>query len=257
MFEVNFAAAAPLEAADRYFRFKHAFRAVARRHGYVGTFMPKPFPGKTGAGLHVHIGCGDGADGDLFAAPPRKGSGPLSEVGRHFLGGLLRHAGSLAALGSPSVNSYKRLQPGTWAPAHVAYGVGNRSVLVRVVLPRGGAAGACRLELRSPDGTCNPQLLGAAILAAGLDGVQRHIDPGAAVQDDIARYPEVEQRAKGIAPLPRSLDRALDALEQDTDLHDLLGRSLVESFLKAKRIEWAKFAVHVTDWEYRYYAEFF
>jgi len=259
MFEVNFEQARPLEAAERYFRYKQAFRIVAREHGMVGSFMPKPFADGVGAGLHVHVSCLGRGGEDLFGD-----GGPgveLSDVGRWFVGGLLSHAPALIAFGSPSVNSFKRLQPGTWAPTHVAYGAGNRSAMIRIVQGRTDLAGAPpvrRLEVRSPDGTCNPYLLTAAVLAAGLDGVRRKLDPGPSADYDIAHPDAFGRSPRELPPaFPRSLDAALDGLEADDALADLLGPAVVDAYLKVKRIEWAKFMAYVTDWEYRYYAEFF
>lgn len=253
MFEVNVRQAAPLESAERWFRCKQAFRIVAREHGMVGTFMPKPFADLVGAGLHVHLSCLD-AGGDVFGGGP---SGALlSDRGRWFLGGLLAHASALVAAGSPTVNSYRRLQPGTWAPTHACWGLGNRSAMIRIVPERSdlaGEGGVRRFEVRSPDGTCNPYLLVAVLLAAGLDGVRRQLDPGQAVDFDVAR-PGTHSLAER---LPTNLDAALDGLEGDEPLRELVGAGLLDAFVKMKRIEWAKFMAHVTGWERRYYAEFF
>ena len=257
MIEVNFEHGGPLEAAERYFRYKQAFRIVAREHGMVGSFMPKPFADGVGAGLHVHVSCRAPAGDDLFGGG-REGV-ELTDTGRWFLGGLLRHAPALVAIGSPTVNSYKRLRAGTWAPTHIAYGAGNRSAMIRIIQRRTNQSGGVRrLEVRSPDGTCNPYLVAAAILAAGLDGVRRELDPGPSTDYDIA-HPETLGRAAGDLPpqFPRTLDAALDGLEADEPLRELLGPALVDAYIKVKRIEWAKFMTHVTDWEYRYYAEFY
>jgi glutamine synthetase len=259
MFEVNFQQGGPLEAAERYFRYKQAFRIVAREHGMVGSFMPKPFADAVGAGLHMHISCGTDAGADLFGGG--QSGVEMTDTGRWFLGGLLEHAPALVAIGSPTVNSYKRLRAGTWAPTHIAYGAGNRSAMIRIVqgrtnLPGGG--GPRRLEIRSSDGTCNPYLLAAAILASGLDGVRRRLDPGSPIEFDIA-HPESSGHKGADLPvsLPRNLDAALDGLEADQPLRELLGPVLVDAYLKLKRIEWAKFMAYVTDWEHQYYAEFF
>ena len=259
MFEVNFEHARPLEAAERYFRYKQAFRIVARQHGLVGTFMPKPFANGVGAGLHVHVSCMGTGGKDLFG-DGRPGV-ELSDAGRWFVGGLLHHAPALIALGSPTVNSFKRLQPGTWAPTHVAYGAGNRSAMIRIVQGRtdlGGDTPCRRIEVRPPDGTCNPYLLAGGVLAAGLDGVRRKLDPGPSADYDIA-HPEASGISSAELPpaFPRTLDAALDGLEADEPLRELLGQAIVDAYIKIKRIEWAKFMAHVSDWVYRYYVEFF
>lgn len=258
MYEVNFGAAEPVLAADQYFRFKQAFRAVARQHGHIGSFMPKPFAQGTGAGLHVHISLMNDETGQDVLGDPTDPLG-LSPLGRHFVGGLLAHAPAIVAFGSPSVNSYKRLQPGTWSPTHATFGLGNRSVMVRIVENRTDSRvrPVQRLEIRSPDGTCNPYALGSVLLAAGLDGVRRHLDPGSPMEADVSRLNAEELNARAARPLPRTLDRALDELAADDVIHNFIGRQIIDAFLNAKRIEWEKFASSITDWEYRYYAEFY
>ncbi len=259
MFEVNFEHDRPLEAVERYFRYKQTFRIVAREHGMVGTFMPKPFPEAVGAGLHVHVSCRGADGGDLLGA-----GGPgieLSDTGKWFLGGLIKHAPALIAIGSPTVNSYKRLRAGTWAPTRFAYGAGNRSAMIRIVPGRTDLPGdpdPRRIEVRSPDGTSNPYLVAAAIMASGLDGVRRRLDPGPPSDYDLGHLESTGQ-LPGDAPtaFPRSMDASLDALEADEALRELLGPTMVDAYIRVKRIEWAKFMTHVTDWEYRYYAEFF
>ena len=236
----------PVEAAQDHFRFKQAFRAVARRHGLIGSFMPKPIPDRDGSGLHIHISTRGRGRSALFDGPR------LSSAGRHFVGGLLAHSGALVAVGCPSVNSYKRMQPGWFAPTHAIWGPENRSALVRVVSSRGEGH---RIEFRAADGTCNPFLVGAALLAAGLDGVRRKLEPGEPFGTDVARSsPEALTRA-GVVRTPWSLDRALDALEADTALAQVLGPEIVRAFVLVKRSEYAKYSAYVSDWEYRYYAE--
>jgi glutamine synthetase len=245
-FEAALGPAAPVAAAQDHFRFKQAFRAIARRHGLVGTFMPKPLPDRDGSGLHVHISARKGSRNVLFSTEE------LSRTGRHFVGGLIAHAGALVAIGCPSINSYKRMQPGFWAPTHAIWGRDNRSALVRIIA---SARQGGRIEFRAGDGTCNPFLFGAALLAAGLDGVRRKLDPGGEFVDDVARWPAAELANLGVARTPWSLERALDALEADAELAELLGPEIVRAFLYVKRSECAKFAAYVSDWEYRYYAE--
>jgi glutamine synthetase len=236
----------PIEAAQNYFRFKQAFRAIARRHDLVGSFMPKPLRDRDGSGLHVHMSFRKGANDPLFT------DRNLSAVGKHFMGGLIAHAGALVAIGCPSVNSYKRMQPGLFAPTHAIWGRDNRSALVRVVSSERHGR---RLEFRAADGTCNPFLLAAALLAAGIDGVRRKLDPGEAFEEDVARWSEANLAKIGVARVPRSLDRALDALEEDDTLNAVIGRDIVKAFLYVKRSEQAKYAAYVSPWEHRYYAE--
>jgi glutamine synthetase len=236
----------PNKTAQDYFRFKQAFRAIARRHGLVGSFMPKPLPDKDGSGLHVHMSFRKGASDPLFNGES------LSAAGRHFIGGLIAHAGALVAIGCPSVNSYKRMQPGFFAPTHAIWGRDNRSALVRVVSSERHGR---RIEFRAADGTCNPFLLAAALLAAGVDGVRRKLDPGEAFEEDVARWSAVDLAKIGVARTPHSLGRGLDALEADDVLTGILGREIVKAFLYVKRSEQAKYAAYVSPWEYHYYAE--
>ena len=245
-FEAALHHAAPINAAQDHFRFKQAFRAIARRHGLVGTFMPKPLPDRDGSGLHIHMSARRGAKDALFNRDE------LSAVGRHFVGGMIEHAGALVAIGCPSINSYKRMQPGFWAPTHAIWGRDNRSALVRVLAS--GRHGR-RIEFRAADGTCNPFLVAAALLAAGLDGVRRKLDPGEPFNEDVARWDAAGLATRRVRRTPWSLDRALEALEEDEAFADILGRELVEAFLFVKRSEQAKFSAYVSDWEYRYYAE--
>jgi glutamine synthetase len=244
----------PLPAADEHARFKLAFRAIARQHELLGTFMPKPFADRPGAGCHVHISLAEGETGaDRFAPSPADSAG-LSETGRRFLAGLLAHADALCAIGSPTVNSYKRLQPGAWAPCVKAYGPSNRSAMIRIVEQRSPER-PVRLELRSPDGTANSYLLAAAIVACGLDGVRQKLDPGPPTSLDVGQPDAIaEERA---AFLPRSLDRALDALERDEVLAQALGPRLLQGWLRLKRQEWSTFSTAVTDWEQHTYADLF
>jgi glutamine synthetase len=259
--ELNVRYAAPLQAAERAWLFRQAFRNLAKRHGYIGTFMPKVFADAQGSGLHLHIGLSDPSGRDLFYDPADPHGLELSAAGRHFLGGLLAHAEALVALGSPSVNSYKRLLPGSWSPAHHGYAAGNRSALVRVIESRPNAPGgptSKRLELRSPDGTCNPYFLATAVLAAGLDGVRRELEPG---QDqsghDLAALADTERERLGAAELPRTLDRALDALERDGLMREALGATLFDAFVGSKRSEFRNYHTSISDWEVEHYLEHF
>jgi glutamine synthetase len=179
----------------------------------------------------------------------------LSSMAYHFLGGVLQHARALCAVAAPTVNSYKRLVVGralsgaTWAPAYIAYGDNNRTACVRV--PHG------RLEIRLPDSACNPYLVSAALIAAGLDGIDRKLDPGPAQNINLYQLSIEELAAKGIKLLPQSLNEAVDALEADTVICDGLGADLAHEFIRLKRMEWTEYSRHVSDWESRRYLEFF
>jgi glutamine synthetase len=179
----------------------------------------------------------------------------LSQVGYWFLGGLLHHARALAAVCAPSVNSYKRLVVGrslsgaTWAPAYIAYGDNNRTACVRI--PFG------RIELRLPDGAANPYLATAALAAAGLDGIDRRLDPGEPLNINLYELTPDEIRERGIGLLPQSLSEAADALAADEVVRNGIGAKLAEEFIRLKRMEWIEYSRHVGEWETERYLEMF
>jgi len=254
-FEVNFTYSEALTTADRYIFFKMAASEIAHQMGMIATFMPKPFANRTGTGAHFHISLGDATIPNLFHDPQdRRGLG-LSALAYHFLAGLMVHARGLTALCAPSVNSYKRLVVGralsgaTWAPAYITYGDNNRTCFVRT--PYG------RLELRLPDGSCNPYLATIGILAAGLDGVAHHLEPGEPNNTNLYEWSHVQLTEARIGILPQNLNESLDALEADTVLCEALGTELAEEFLRLKRMEWVEYQRHVSAWEVERYLDFF
>jgi glutamine synthetase len=241
---------APLKAVDDYLTFKEVVRTLARQAGWLASFMPKPYADVPGCGLHLHMSLWDAA-GERDLSRGETDDQVLSPLGMHFLGGLLRHAPALAGVGSPIVNSYKRLLPGSWSPAHVCWGVGNRAALVRI--PSRGRRR--HLEFRSGDNAANPFNFLTAALAAGLDGIQHQIEPPPAVDEDVGLLSAEEVAARGIAFLPRTLPEALDALEADEVLAEALGPVILPEFLKVKRSELAAYNQHVHAWERRMYLE--
>jgi glutamine synthetase len=251
--EVNLRYTHALQATDDQVTFKQVFKQIARDKGLIGTLMPKPFEHLAGSGLHVHISLYNDAGENLFADNTDPRGLDLSEKAYHFIGGLLKHGRSLIAIGAPSINSYKRMRPGTWAPAHICYGAGNRSVLVRIPEKRRTR----RFEFRGGDGTCNPYLLSACLVAAGLDGIHNRIHPGEPASDDVSWLTEAQMQERGIARLPRTLEEAVDSLSQDTVLAQAIGREIWEEYLKVKRTEWEKYTRHVSDWERRLFAQRF
>jgi glutamine synthetase len=255
MLELNTRYDTALASADKHVRFKLLFRALARRFGVIGSFLPKPFADAVGAGCHVHISIADQSSGlDVFGDPTDTRGFGLSRRAYAFLGGLIAHADALCAIACPTVNSYKRLQPGVWAPVAKGYGLGNRSAMVRVVQKRTGEEGQSRLELRIPDGTANSYLLGAAIIACGLDGVRLGLDPGDPSELD---FGHLHEPGESVEYLPRTLDRALDALAEDQVLRSAFGPRLMDGYLAVKRHEWDAFSRAVTDWERTTYLEFY
>ncbi len=254
-FEVNFTYGDALTTADRFIFFKMAASEIARSMGMIASFMPKPFSNRTGTGAHFHVSVGNSKVKNLFQDDKDRSGLGLSQMAYHFLGGLLAHARALTAVVAPSVNSYKRLVVGralsgaTWAPAYIAYGDNNRTACVRV--PYG------RLELRLPDGSCNPYLATAAILAAGLDGLDRKLEPGKPINENLYEWPAEKLRRTGVKLLPQSLAEALDEFEKDKVLRAALGENLSAEFLTLKRMEWIEYSRHVSDWERDRYVEFF
>ena len=253
-FEINYTYADCLRSADDFILFKMAASEIANEMGMICSLMPKPFSNRPGNGMHMHMSIGDGKK-SLFQDDSDKTGHGLSKIAYHFMGGLLAHAPAICALAAPTVNSYKRLVVGqsltgaTWAPAYICYGNNNRSTMVRI--PYG------RLELRLPDGGCNPYLTTAAVIAAGLDGIKRELHPGDGNCDNLYDYSPAQLKEKGIEILPQNLNLALDALEADQVICDALGEGLCAEFLALKRAEWIEYQRHVSDWEIKRYVEFF
>jgi len=249
-YEMSVRHADPIRAVDDYFSLKDAVRDLARDQGYVTTFMPKPYSHWAGCSLHVHLSLWDEAgERDLTAS--ERDDVSLSDVGSWFLGGILEHANALTGLGSPTVNSYKRLQPGSWAPANTYWGYGNRSGVVRIP----GAGKRRHLEFRSPDNSAQPYLLLAGLLGAGADGIRRQLVPPPPFQGDIGHLTAEEVERYGIGYLPRSLPEALAALERDEVVAAAVGEIALKHFLTVKRHELAKYETHVHPWERETYLE--
>jgi glutamine synthetase len=253
-FEINYTYADCLKSADDYLMFKMAASHIANELGMICSFMPKPFGNRPGNGMHMHMSIGDGKK-SLFQDDSDSTGHGLSKLAYHFMGGILAHASAITALACPTVNSYKRLvvsqslTGSTWAPAYISYGNNNRSTMVRI--PYG------RLELRLPDGSCNPYLATAAVIAAGLDGVKRELHPGAGHANNLYDLSPAQMREQGIGILPQSLGEAIDQLESNKVIRDALGDSLSEEFIKIKRAEAMEFQRHVSDWEINRYVDFF
>ncbi|MGH8671340.1 MAG: type III glutamate--ammonia ligase [Burkholderiales bacterium] len=254
-FEINYTYSDCLTSADRHIFFKMAAAEIANELGMVCTFMPKPFSNRTGSGSHFHISIGDAKTKNLFNDESDKSGMGLSKMAYHFVGGIFAHARALTALAAPTVNSYKRLVVGralsgaTWAPAYVTYGDNNRTAMVRI--PHG------RLELRLPDGSCNPYLVSAAMIAAGMDGVERKLDPGKPHNINLYELSDAELRNMGIKVLPQSLNEALDALQADAVICGAVGNDLAKEFIEVKRMEWVEYQRHVSEWEIQRYLEMF
>jgi glutamine synthetase len=243
-FEMNWKYDDALATADKHSFFKFMVRSVAEKHGLRATFMPKPFAGMTGSGCHVHISVWD-ADGKANAFADGKADLGLSKKGRHFLGGIMAHAGAMAAITNPTVNSYKRINAprtvsgATWAPNSITWTGNNRTHMVRV-------PGPGRFELRLPDGAANPYLLQAVIIAAGMAGLAAKADPGPRM--DIDMYAE-GHKVKDAPKLPLNLLDAVRAFDADGVLKAALGAEFSGAYVKLKGQEWDAYSAHLTEWE--------
>jgi glutamine synthetase len=260
-FEQNFAYSDALTSADRLIFFRYMVHTVAHQAGLAATFMPKPFANLTGSGLHLHSSLWDAKSGaELFADENDARGLGLSEMAYHYIGGLVAHGPALAGITCPTVNSYKRFGVGapqsgaTWAPAYATYGGNNRTQMLRV--PEGG-----RVENRACDGAANPYLAMAAQLAAGLDGIDRGLDPGEPNLDNLHVLPAEEVAARGIRSLPPTLLHAMDELVADDVLREALGKTpdgdYIDYYAKVKREEFHAWHSVVSDWEVERYLTLF
>ena len=259
-YEFDFRYADALTMCDRLIFFREMTKHYAKQQGLLATMMPKPFADKTGNGAHFNMSLYDLPSGrNVFTCEPDKdprGLG-LSEMGYHFIGGILRHGQALCAAFAPTVNSYKRLvRQGamtyfSWAPVFNSYGSNNRTNSVRV--PMGGG----RCESRNVDGAVNPYLGAALALAAGLEGVREKIDPREPNEDNLYTITEAERRARGIDFLPRTLMDAVDAFAADPLMEATLGKELRDEFVKYKTMEWEAYHLAISPWEVKRYTHLF
>jgi len=245
--ELSIRHAPALAAADRQVLYRETVRGVAWRQGLWASLAPKPIPSQAGNGTHIHASLwqldasGQASARNAFFDP--NGPHGLSQVARHFIAGILEHLPALVALTCGSVNSYRRLQPGSWSSAFTCYGMDNREASVRIASPMWGDQEATtNLEFKPSDSTGNPYLALGGILYAGLDGIRRQLDPGEPIGVDPATLPEGEREMRGIRRLPESLGAALDALANDDLLMDALGPLRSSAYLAVKRSEVAAFA---------------
>jgi len=250
-YELNLQYMDALRMADTVYLVKLVVKMTAARNGLIASFMPKPFHDGYGAGLHTHVSVTDEhRRTNLFY--DERGRYGVSKGALHFIGGVLAHARGLAALTNPSVNSYKRLVPGWEAPVYLSWARYNRSVLLRIPPGKGMRS---RVEYRPTDGSCNFYIAYAGILAAGLDGIRRKIEPPHPTEEDVYHMTEEERRAKGIGVLPANLGEALDELARDKYLRASLGKRFCDKFLETKRKEWRDFNTTVHDWERKKYLD--
>lgn len=245
--EIDFKYANAVEAADNIQTFKYVVKNVAKQHGLHATFMPKPLYGVNGSGMHCHQSLFRGEENAFSDDGDELG---LSATGRAYMAGIMAHARAFAAITNPTVNSYKRLVPGYEAPCYIAWSAKNRSPLIRIPASRGLST---RIEVRCPDPAANPYLALAVMLAAGLDGIKRELDPGLPVNANIFVMAEDERTAQGIASLPASLQEALEELKASEVIKGALGEHITRHFIAAKEIEWDLFRTRVHPWEREHY----
>ena len=252
--EIDFRFSPALEAADNVVTLKYAVKAIAAKHGLVASFMPKPIHGINGSGMHAHQSIFSEDGENLFFDP--EADFYLSELGRAFIAGQIKHARSMSAVLSPTVNSYKRLVPGYEAPVYVGWAQVNRSALIRIPSTSAQKGKSVRAELRCPDPSGNPYLAFAIMLAAALDGIENNLACPAPLNDiNVYELAPEERKELGVAELPGSLIEALEELDSSAVIKDALGPVAYQAFRRAKLAEWDSYITTVTDWEVSRYLE--
>lgn len=257
-FEIDFTYADGMTMADRVVIFRTMAGEIARKHGLLASFMPKPFADRTGSGAHFNMSLADLDNSiNLFETFDDPRGAGLSELGYHFAAGIVRHAAAICAVIAPTVNSYKRLvrkgsmSGSTWAPVFASCGNNNRTNMLRI--PLGGG----RVECRAVDSSCNPHLAAAVLLAAGLEGIRDKAELDSFHTENLYDVPLSEYAARGLKLLPRTLEEAIDAFEADPFTKDVFGEKGWQSFIDYKRGEWDDYCTAVTDWERDRYLSFF
>jgi glutamine synthetase len=250
--EIDFKYDDAMRTADNAVTFRTTLKAIAQQHGLYATFMPKPFHGINGSGMHTHqsLWSCDGKTNLFYDADDEY---HLSPIARSFMAGLLAHAPGMIAILAPLVNSYKRLVPGFEAPVYISWARINRSALIRIPQASRGRPEATRLELRCADPSCNPYLAFAAMLAAGLDGIQRNLELARPVEENLYHFDDTMIRKQGVLTLPGSLEEALNEFAEDDVIQTALGAHVCEWFMEAKRAEWSEYRIQVTPWEIERY----
>ena len=245
--EIDFKYVDAMDGADKIMTLKLAVKTLAQKNGLHATFMPKPVYGVAGSGMHLNMSLFKDGRNVFY---DEGGQRQLSKTARSFIAGLLRHADGFTALTNPLVNSYKRLGAGYEAPRYKAWSSGNRSTLIRIPSVRGQST---RVELRSPDPSCNPYLAVAACLAAGLDGIAQGLEPPEEISGDVYAMDDAARAAQNIGALPETLKDALDAMEQDRLIMDVLGELVARHYIQGKRKEWNEYQTRVSSWELEKY----
>ncbi len=246
--DIRFTGAADM--ADFMLTYRLIVKEVAKQHGYHATFMPKPLFGENGSGMHTHQSLFAGGRNMFFDADDKW---HLSDNGKAFIAGQLRHAREITAVFAQWVNSYKRLVPGYEAPVYVAWSQRNRSALIRIPLYKPGSENATRAELRCPDPACNPYLTFACLLHAGLEGIERGYELPDPMETNLYHLTPEQRRERGIVSLPETLGEAIDELSRSELAKKALGPHIFDRYIELKRAEWDEYRVQLTDWEMKKY----
>ncbi len=242
--EIDFKYGDALRSADNIMTFKQTVKAIAHKNGLHATFMPKPLYGAAGSGMHTNMSLFDAEGNNVFYDPADERQ--LSRKAYNFIAGILYHVKAITAITNPLVNSYKRLVPGYEAPCYLAWSASNRSALIRIPAARGQST---RVELRSPDPSCNPYLSLAVCLAAGLDGIEQDMMPPDEITENIYDMDEDTRAIHGIEDLPNSLKNALKELKRDPLIIDTLGQHVFTQYVAGKEAEWQEYCTRVSSWE--------
>ncbi|KON34648.1 glutamine synthetase [miscellaneous Crenarchaeota group-1 archaeon SG8-32-1] len=254
--EIDFKYGELVKTADRTLLYKFVAKNVAKKHGLIATFMPKPVYLDNASGMHVHASLWSGKKNVMYDETDEYAE--LSQTGRYFIGGLLEHARAITAVSCPTVTSYKRLVPGFEAPINIMWSRRNRSAMIRVPVYFKGPehAAAKRAELRSADPSCNSYLALACIQMAGLDGIKKKLDPGDPVDEDVYEMNSERKRALGIKELPTTLSDALESMKSDEVVHKALGSHIFDAFIDYKTNDWNQYCLYVTPWEIMKYLDY-
>ncbi len=244
--EIDMRYASALDMADYTITYRLIVKEIAAKNGVYATFMPKPLFGENGSGMHTHMSLFKDDRNEFFSSDDQH---HLSETARCFIAGLLRHARELSAVFAQWVNSYKRLVPGYEAPVYVAWSQRNRSALIRIPLYKPGSEQATRAEIRCPDPACNPYLTFAALLHAGLEGIEQGYELPEPMETNLYHLTPEQRRERGIVSLPETLGEAIDEFAGSALMRKAFGEHIFDNYVKLKRAEWDEYRVQLTDWE--------
>jgi glutamine synthetase len=244
--EIDMRYASALDMADHTITYRLIVKEVAKKAGYHATFMPKPLFGENGSGMHTHMSLFTDGRNQFFDGDDEY---HLSETGKAFIAGLLKHAREISAVFAQWVNSYKRLVPGYEAPVYVAWSQRNRSALIRIPLYKPGSEQATRAEIRCPDPACNPYLTFAAVLHAGLEGIEKGYTLDEPMERNLYHLSPEERRERGIVSLPETLGEAIEEFAGSELMRKAFGDHIFDNYVKLKRKEWDEYRIQLTQWE--------